>query len=568
MSNNKIPVVGYARVSTAKDEQDHSYDSQKLYFSEVIRDKYKGFELTHIYADKKTATKFQRKDFLQMIQDGGVNVSKTKATGKIVFEVDRNREPQFKYILVSNLSRFARDTLAIDPVRDLKTKGVNIIFLDSGKSTENESDWFHIELMFTFAANESRDKSIKMKDGFARTAKRGALMTKGLFGYDYIKDNKELVINEEEAETVRKIYELYNRGEGFRRIINNYGLLNRNGNQFPINSIKHVLSNEKYYGTLVRNKWDSGVVFNKHYPKVRENINEENIHHDVIPAIISKETFDKAQQIRAGKISTVSQKGIYKGISEFAGLIKCKKCGEANYVRNVDRGKHYFICAKKKSKGKAGCDGLNFHMKDLENAIDYFAKEGLALAIDDLKFEYEDLLIKTKEIITNKINNQSLDEANHCKLRIDDIDNQKKRLLKLYMDGSYDKDMLDNMLEESNSEQKELQEQYVELSMSNEDINKELSDIDQFIKQIYEFIPYEFYYREQLIELIDKIVAGSYDGTIDAKTGINDNTPVLMLEFHFKPFKQINQIIGKYMDKDLVKISESISWDVYKRRKE
>lgn len=48
---------------------------------------------------------------------------------------------------------------------------------------------------------------------------------------------------------------------------------------------------------------------------------------DKIPAIISKELFDTTQNIFQSKVNHVNQVGIYRGTTDYAGLIQCGKCG-------------------------------------------------------------------------------------------------------------------------------------------------------------------------------------------------------------------------------------------------
>ncbi|KQX69207.1 recombinase family protein [Paenibacillus sp. Root444D2] len=558
----KTKVAAYCRVSTSSQDQDLSFDSQQRFFREEIgnKDSFKDYELIHIYADRGlTATKFKREQFLQMLYDGGVDVSyPSKSKKKIHFEASMKREPKFNRILVTNLSRFARDILAIDPLRELKSKGVFIDFLDCNKSTENDGDMFYIELMMTFAANDSRDKSQKLKAGLSKTAKWGSLFAAHrLYGYDYFEGEKRLEINEGEAEVVRLIYHLYvNEGYGFRRIINHLEsklIFTRNGKPFSINAIKHIVSNEKYCGTLVRNKWDSGAVFNKHYAKVKPET-EWEVHEDVVPTIISKELFESAKQLRFDK--GTEQRGVYKGIGEFSGLIICNKCGAA-YVRNSDRGKILFNCGTKKSKGVQACDAPNLYEDVLEWAIEHFIGNGIEETIRNFKESYFTDLNIIKGKLLEKIDNQKEQDASTLRSQIDELDAQRKRVLKLYSLGKFKDDELDDLTNEINSEYETLNSQLQEVIMSNEDIYKNLSDIDEIINNISNFkVRDEHSTREEIIDFLSKI---KVIGAVHAES--NEN--LLILQFEFKAFEKLYDFTDKYFDSNVKETysSSSIVWN-------
>lgn len=551
---NKVDVVGYARVSTSKDEQDHSYESQKSYFTEALQQsRYCHFNLLKVYSDKKTATKFKRKGFLEMIEDAGIKVDTDKESRKLSFNPNPTKSPMFKYILVSNLSRFARDLLAVDPIRELRNKGVYIIFLDSGKSTENDEDMMYVEMMMVFAANESRDKSIKMKDALKRTASRGTLMTNGkLFGYDYINGSKELTINEEEAKTVRMIFELYTSGEGFRRITEHYNLKTRNGKQFTISGIKSILNNEKYYGCLVRNKWTDGVVFSKHSPRIRDK-SEWKVNEDVIPAIISKETFELAQALRKNKGD--GQRGIYKGTGEFVGKIKCEKCG-SSYVRNVDRGKLFYICSIKKKKGLKACNSVNLYDNVLEWSLLSWVEDGLKSSIEDLKGEYIVDLKLVKGQFIDKVDNQQEIHADSIRLRLNELKEQRKNLLKEYTKGKFEESELDEIMDEINIEQSALQSQLEAAVMSNDDIHKQIGYIDEVIQKITNFKVRDDYTREDTLSMIDKIV-------IKQAECIDSGNDLILIDYYFNIFKKLSSISGDLLNSEIHKTFSSISfvWD-------
>lgn len=558
----KKKIAPYVRVSTKSHEQDHSYESQKDFFeNEVLKlPQYKDFEIYKIYSDKDTATRFKRKGFLEMLYDAGIDVIKVK--NELTFHTS-DREPKFNRILVTNLSRFARDIAVITPIRKLSEKGVYIDFLSDNKSTENESDMMYIELMFTFAANESRDKSIKVRDGLKRTASRGQLFTHQLYGYDYLVGEKKLVINEKEAEVVKLIFDLYIQGYGFRRIINyltSKGIYTRNGKIFTISAIKRILTNEKYAGILIRNKWDSGVVFSKHSPRVKPS---EYVFEGVIPAIISKEKFFKAQSIREGKIQHQNQKGIYRGTSKYANMLVCGKCG-GSYVRNAEYDKktkqlryHFFNCTNKKKKGVQFCNSKNVREEWIDWAVNQFANEGILTTIEEFKQEYIIELQYIKKLILDKIDKQQEDLAIELRSKLNDLQEQKKRIAKLYLTNKYTDEELNELVNEIDDEYGKIDKQLKEVSMSNEEIYFEASKIDEVIEKIKDFrFSSE---NDDILDIITRITIQEFEGIIDINTDKKLNKKILVFNFEFKMFKSLFQIAEKYLSDDIKKTFGSIS---------
>ncbi|NRF94819.1 recombinase family protein [Paenibacillus frigoriresistens] len=510
--------VGYARVSTKKDEQDSSFSSQKLYFEEVVEQpKYNHMQLIHVYQDKMTATKFKRKGFLEMLEDAGLQIT-LEANQMICVPV---RPSKFKYILVSNLSRFARDVLSVAPLRALRDNGVYVIFLDSGKSTEDDSDWLYVTMMMTFAENESRDKSIKQKNALMRTASRGTLMTNGkLFGYDYNTESKVLTINEDEAATVRTIFELYASGEGFRNIANLYNLKTRSGNQFTASSVSNLLENEKYCGTLIRNKHTNGSVFHKHAPKLNP-VSEQKPFEDVIPAIISKELFEQCQAIRDSRAD--GKRGINNTKSEYTDILKCGNCG-ANYTKNIHRGQVFYNCGTKKTKGSKICANKNVYLPNIEYALEQVKSGSLYLLMVDSRDYHIEKLNHVKASLESRIDSQNSKEADSHREKIEDLKKQRKKLITLYLDDNFDKQTLDEMSGDIDNQINRLSEELVDLTKSNDVILKEIQQIDEMIDQVSK-IDLKKIDTSNVIEHIQTITVDS-DGH---------------LEFKFNLFEKLNK---------------------------
>ena len=184
-----IKVASYCRVSTDKDDQANSFESQQRYFKDYI-DRQPDWELYEIYADKGitgTSTK-KRVKFNQMINDAHMG--------------------KFNIIITKEVSRFSRNILdTISYTRELKALGVYVIFLNDCIATSDADAELKLSIMGSLAQEESRKTSARVKWGQARRMEQGVVFGRSMLGYD-VKDGK-MTLNPEGAEIVKLIFHKY-----------------------------------------------------------------------------------------------------------------------------------------------------------------------------------------------------------------------------------------------------------------------------------------------------------------------------------------------------------------------
>ena len=389
MKNNeheKIPVAVYCRVSTKEAEQLKSLKHQEQFFRELFEEgdenarkrfNYADHELIEVYVEEgRTGTKLSRPEFDRMIADAGID--KNKIEGEHYAVVGN---PKFKRILVKNTSRFARNTSVNLLIKTLTKVGVYIDFVDIGLSTENDTDTITLGVLQLLDEVESKDKSKKTSFGMKQGAKnKNILCTNKIYGYEYhpMPENR-LKIIPEQAEVVRRMFEMYvNEGIGAHRIAKIFfkeGILNKNNKPLAECTIRGMLANEKYCGIVARMKYDTGEVFNKHsYAQIRpfeERAEYQFENEKKCPAIISKELFYKAQEIRTKKVQHIEQVGkkrkvvdgkiqynggLNYGTSPYAEKIKCANCGKQYRAQQTKkyaggRKERYYRCVGKMGIG-------------------------------------------------------------------------------------------------------------------------------------------------------------------------------------------------------------------------
>ncbi|WP_047152196.1 recombinase family protein [Aneurinibacillus tyrosinisolvens] len=513
---DKVRVAAYCRVSTKKDEQLNSLENQQNYFQTEIS-KNKGYELHNIYVDHglSAVTMAKRKSFLDMVYDAGIDYV-IKGTKEVDFSVS-NRTPKFNRIFVSNTSRFARNIDVIPLIRKLREKGVFIHFLDISKTSESVDDETFITIFMTFAQQESIDKSKKVRFGQKQSAENGVIMLNSkIYGYKKTEEN-ELEIIEEEAEVIRKIFELHADGVGIRRttnMINEMGYRTRAGKGFSQGTIAGIVRNPIYYGTLVRGKTTYGKdLYSKYNSRRMKDESEWHIHENRVQPIISKELFEQARKQREGNTISQKQKGVNKGVSEFAGRIVCGKCGarfnhNTELVKKTDETewqRNFYVCCTKKVEGMNKCNSINLQQWQIEAMVDYIAKEGM----DAVRKEAGKLLKSGAIIKRDKLEKKLAEEFDEEKVRqlyveLEKREQEKNRLLDIFVDGGFDKSVLEKKRIEIEEKIEKVKKEIAQ--NSKDELKKEIEETNQQIEFYEEHSKRKRYYTpEEIRKGLNKI---------------------------------------------------------------
>ena len=129
------------------------------------------------------------------------------------------KDGHFDLIVTREVSRFARNTVdTLQQTRLLKRMGIEVYFTEDGIWTMNDEDGeLRLTIMATLAQNESKKTSMRVKAGQMVSFQNGVIYGTGnVLGYDKV--GPEYVINEAQAGTVRKIYDMYLACNGYQKI--------------------------------------------------------------------------------------------------------------------------------------------------------------------------------------------------------------------------------------------------------------------------------------------------------------------------------------------------------------
>lgn len=502
LTDTRLPVAAYARVSTTNEEQEDSLERQKAHYTEYIGNRSE-WRFVGVYDDPGvTGTRVdQRKGFQRLLNDCRV--------GKI------------KRILCKSISRFARNTVdALKYIRELKELGIGIYFETQNIDTMTAGGDILITILAAIAEQESRNMSENIKWAFQKKFKEGELMLvcSQFLGYDRDKD-KNIVINEEQAKIVRRIYREFLSGYSCATIAKNLtedGIQTVTGKkQWRASGIRNILTNEKYFGGAYLGKTCKKDVLSKERVASDEVYYVENSH----PAIIPKDTWDLVQleleRRKDYRSCTETGNGRYSSKYPFSKKLICGECGmvfrrhaqykKGEYVRT-------WVCITHKIKGNEYCSQRYILEDDIER--------GFQRVINEFVGDMSQIKEILKENVTSTLSEKDDNRGEQILLRMQALQaemidiNRKKRAgeiaYELYIAKAQE---IADEVEKLEREQKEIQ------SAENDRLaeTKRLKDILEVINEMH---PTDEFDGEMFRRLIDNVIVKGNQLTFNFKVGI------------------------------------------------
>lgn len=326
-------VAAYARVSCGKDTMLHSLSAQIDYYRKyIIRNP--EWRFAGVYADEaKTGTKDSREQFQLLLTEC--------------------RNGNVDMIITKSISRFARNTVTLlETVREFKNLSVDIFFEEQNIHTLSSDGEVMLTLLASFAQEESLSCSENCKWRIRKGFEEGRASTCNMLGYRLV--DGEITLVKEEAETVKRIFDLYLAGYGLQKIantLNEEGIYSIFGNEWCRTALRKVLMNEKYCGDLLLQK-----VYRENHltKKMRSNTGElpQYFVEDDHPAVVSRETFAAVQKELEHRAEEKTPS--VGSTSIFTGRIRCSCC-KKNYRRKTTQYNIVWCCSTYNSKGKKYC---------------------------------------------------------------------------------------------------------------------------------------------------------------------------------------------------------------------
>ena len=320
--------IGYVRQSTTK-------QASLAWQEDIIRseaDK-RSHRLERIFYDKASGGNSERTGFSLM---------KESITTKAV-----------DFLYVWRLDRISRNVSDLLDLYDFCSQyGVTIVSIaDPITATGDSMARFQISVIGSVAQLQRELIAENQRIGLRRKHDLGLHLTARVpFGYRYISTDK-IVIQEEEAEIVRRVYELYLGGIGYKRICSIFaaeGVMVR-GNPFRVHNVRNILTNAFYSGYID---------------------NEFGIIKGIHPSIVTREMQDDVRKIQQSR--HVKKKDFRRHL--LTGKIRCPHCGKNLSIHIVGPSRksrrynklYYYICPSNSANGKLSCEGIHLRAEQVE----------------------------------------------------------------------------------------------------------------------------------------------------------------------------------------------------------
>lgn len=460
----------YSRVSTSE-QSEHGYsvkEQEQVLIKEVVKN-FPGYDY-ETYTDSGIS---------------GKNIEGRPAMKRLLQDVKDNKIEMVLSWKLNRISRSMRDVFNI--IHEFKEHGVGYKSISENIDTSNASGEVLVTMFGLIGSIERQTLISNVKLSMNAKARSGEAITGRLLGFKLklnpLTQKNDLVINENEANIVREIFDLYlNHNKGLKAIttvLNQKGYRTINQKPFSVYGVKYILNNPVYKGY---------VRFNNHQNWAVQRRSGKSDKNDVIlvkgkhEAIISEEVFDQVHEKLASKSFKPGRP--IGGDFYLRGLIKCPECGNNMVCRRTyyktkkseERTiKRYYICSLFNRSGSSACHSNAINAEVVERVINVHLNRILS---------QPDVI---KQIASNVIEElkQKHSKQTEIKYDIDSLEKQKakvktqqERLLELFLDDEMDSEMLKAKQSEMNQQLEVLDQQIKEAQRA----NKSQAEIPNFDK--------------------------------------------------------------------------------------
>lgn len=452
MDDKKTSRVGiYARVSTEEQaEHGYSIDAQLDTLRKFCQQY--GKVVVDEYVDRGVS---------------GKEMTKRHELKRLLKDAD---DKKLDEILVWKLNRLSRKTKDLLEIVDRLSRN-NVCFRSYSENFENETPAGRLTFQMLGVIGEFERNTIveNVKMGMKQRARTGKWNGGAALGYRSVEIDEParkgkatvLEIVPEEAITVRKIFNLYASGRGFRSIaneLNHEGHRTKKGNTFGTDSVREILSNPLYVGNIRYNRFE-GWSEKRRRGKNSKPIIAEGKHE----AIVDEVLWERVQALLAEK-SKVSPR-TFDGVSLLTGLIRCPECGTpmvasrtTNYLKDGTKVvRRYYSCGQFRSKGSSVCRANSVNADYAEKYVIGRLKEVLS----------QPTLLKD---IVDLVNDKRSNSIGPLKQELQIIDNKlkqladkKKKVMDVYEMDAIDRETLVARMDELTAEEDALHSRKTEI---------------------------------------------------------------------------------------------------------
>lgn len=398
-------ICGYTRISVdlEEDRDNTSIENQKAIIEDYVREYFPGSTLDlYVDRDRSGYTFSQREQY----------------------QVMRSKMLSHKYdiLIVKDLSRFSRrNSYGLVELETLRDAGIRIIAIGDSIDYPTNDDWLRIQIYFFMNEMPVTDTSKKVRNVIKRRQADGKWICSVPYGYR-ITNSKTMAfeVDEPAAEIVRKVFELYNSGWGYKRIanwlteqhiptprMNEIAWKKSKGEDtklqardtWSIVTVQGILDNDFYIGTLRQGKYARKTI---NGADVKKDESEHQVFENNHEAIVDGRTFAITRELRTQRTRS-NYRGVKKYENAYSGLLYCGSCGSPMFSMSRADLRPAYVCGAYHRRGLNACTSHHTRVDCLDSAVKHAirqVRDNAAWMMDYLQksiTEEEALLTETKD---------------------------------------------------------------------------------------------------------------------------------------------------------------------------
>ena len=384
-------IAGYARISV-DDEQDQkniSIENQKAIIEDYVKTHFPVSTLTFFEDRDRSGYTFEQREGYQEMRRGLMS-------------------HKYDILIIKDFSRFSRrNSRGLVELEDLRDAGVRIVSIGDGVDFPNDDDWLKIQFQFLVNEMPVTDTSRKVRSVVKRRQNDGEWICAAPYGY-LVTEDKQFEIIPTEAETVRRIFDLYsNAGWGYKKIAN---YLTDQGvptprmsermrkeaagkktkraakNAWAITTVQGILDNDFYIGTLRQGKYTRAKINGK---DIKRNDDEHIVIENHHQAIIDYRTFAITRALRE-KRSRNNYRGVKVNDNVYSGFLQCGDCGSPLFAMSRSDLAPAYTCGTYHRRGLKGCTSHHIRVDRLDELLKSYVRklaDGSAAMLERLNEE-------------------------------------------------------------------------------------------------------------------------------------------------------------------------------------
>lgn len=406
-------IAAYMRISvdTEKDRDNTSIENQRRIIKAYLKQRFPDAEVDYyVDRDRSGYTFEQRESYMKMrplLMSGDYDI-----------------------LLIKDLSRFSRrNSKGLVELEDLRDAGVRIISIGDGIDYPTYDDWNNIQVRFLLNEMPVTDASKKVKKVVEMRQNNADWICAVPYGY-YMIDSKNMTYEVDEAcaEVVRRIFEMYNGGMGYKKIANTLtdekiptprmveierkrkmAELNKKkvdiklkaSPVWAIPTVSGILQNDFYIGTLRQRKYTRKRI---NGPDKRLNAEENIVFENHHTPIVSTREFMKAQQQLKTRTKN-NYRGTKKYDNDYSGFLFCGECGSPMFSMSRPDLAPAYTCGTYHKRGLKGCTSHHIRVDVLDTVLK----------------KYVERIMKTSDKMIAELEKNIANEADDLKSNADSV---------------------------------------------------------------------------------------------------------------------------------------------------